>query len=325
MVLGLIEHDRGALDETSFEMLTLARRLANDLGVTLEAVLVGDEARALAEELPAYGVSKVHLIRHDRLDAYAPEAWAGSVAQLIDEVGAVVVMAPGTDRGNEVVAHIAARKDLPMAANCIQVSPGDPYQITRLRWGGSLLEEASLEGELKLLTVAPHMVPAERAPHAEALVLEEFTPSLEEADFRVRVRDLETSTGDGVSLTDARVVIGGGRGVGSAEGFGVLEELADVLGGAVGGSRVATNNGWRPHSDQIGQTGARIAPDLYIACGISGAIQHMVGCKGAKQILAINTDSEAPMVSKADYAVIGDLHEIVPALSSEIRKLKESK
>jgi electron transfer flavoprotein alpha subunit len=325
MVLGLIEHDRGALDETSFEALTLARRLANDLGVTLEAVLAGDEARALAEELPAYGVSKVHLIRHDGLDAYAPEAWAASVVQLIDAVGAVVVMAPGTDRGNEVMAHIAARRDLPMAANCIQVSPGDPYQITRLRWGGSLLEEATLEGGLKLLTVAPHMVPAERARHAEALVLEEFTPSLEEADFRVRVRDLETITGEGVSLTDARVVIGGGRGVGSSEGFGVLEELADVLGGAVGGSRVATNNGWRPHSDQIGQTGARIAPDLYIACGISGAIQHMVGCKGAKHILAINTDSEAPMVSKADYAVIGDLHEIVPALSAEIRRLTDSK
>jgi electron transfer flavoprotein alpha subunit len=322
MVLGLIEHDRGALDETSLEMLTLARRLANDLEVSLEAVLVGDEARALAEKLPAYGVSKVHLIRHDRLDAYAPEAWAGGVVQLIEARGAGVVMAPGTDRGNEVMAHVAARMDLPMAANCIQVSPGDPYQITRLRWGGSLLEEATLEGEPKLLTVAPHVVTPEGAADVEELVLEEFTPSLEEADFRVRVKDLEATTEDRVSLTDARVVIGGGRGVGGAEGFGVLGELADALGGAVGGSRVATNNGWRPHSDQIGQTGARIAPDLYIACGISGAIQHMVGCKGAKQILAINTDSEAPMVSKADYAVIGDLHEIVPALSLEIRKLK---
>jgi electron transfer flavoprotein alpha subunit len=322
MVLGLIIHDRGVLDETSFETLTLARQLANDLEVPLEAVLVGDEARALVEELPAYGVRKVHLIRDDGLETYAPGAWAGSIVQLIDAVEAGVVMASGTDRGNEVMAHIAARKGLPMAANCVEVSPGDPYQITRLRWGGSLLEEATLEGEPKLMTVAVHVITPEPAQDAKELVLEEFTPSLEEVDFRVRVKDLETTTGVGVSLTDARVVIGGGRGVGSAEGFGILEQLADVLGGAVGGSRVATNNGWRPHSDQIGQTGARIAPDLYIACGISGAIQHMVGCKGAKQILAINTDSEAPMVSKADYAVIGDLHEIVPALSAEIRKLK---
>ncbi len=232
-------------------------------------------------------------------------------------------MAAGTDRGNELMAHIAARTHLPMAANCIEVRPGEPYRITRLRWGGSLLEEATLEGKPNLLTVAPHMVAAEQVDSGQEPILEEFTPSLQEQDFRVRVKELETTLEDRISLTDARVVIGGGRGVGSAEGFGVLKELADVLGGAVGGSRVATNNGWRPHSDQIGQTGNRIAPDLYIACGISGAIQHMVGCKGAKHILAINTDRDAPMVSKADYAVIGDLHEIVPALSAEIRKLKD--
>ena len=123
-----------------------------------------------------------------------------------------------------------------------------------------------------------------------------------------------------ISLTDAKVVVGGGRGVGSAEGFGELEELAGLLGGAVGGSRVVTSAGWRPHSDQIGQTGLRIAPDLYIACGISGAIQHIVGCKAAKRILAINTDPNAPIMAAADYAVIGDLHQVVPAIIAEIRR-----
>ncbi len=132
------------------------------------------------------------------------------------------------------------------------------------------------------------------------------------------------TAGDKISLGEARVVVGGGRGVGSAEGFATLEELAELLGGAVGGSRVATNLGWRPHADQIGQTGTRIAPEIYIACGLSGAVQHMVGCKGSKKILAINSDREAPIMANADYAVIGDLHEIVPALSQEIRKLKES-
>jgi electron transfer flavoprotein alpha subunit len=130
------------------------------------------------------------------------------------------------------------------------------------------------------------------------------------------------SARDRVSLTDARVVVGGGRGVGSTEGFESLDELAALLGGAVGCSRAVTNEGWRPHADQIGQTGARVAPDIYIACGISGAIQHVVGCKGSKSILAINTDPEAPIIAKADYAVIGDLHQIVPAVSEEIRKLK---
>jgi electron transfer flavoprotein alpha subunit len=130
----------------------------------------------------------------------------------------------------------------------------------------------------------------------------------------------EAPAAGSISLTDAKVVIGGGRGVGSAEGFATLQELADLLGGAVGGSRVVTSAGWRPHSDQIGQTGLRIAPDLYIACGISGAIQHIVGCKAAKRILAINTDPDSPIMGVADYAVIGDLHQVVPAISAEIRR-----
>jgi electron transfer flavoprotein alpha subunit len=166
------------------------------------------------------------------------------------------------------------------------------------------------------------MVDSSQAPAAVNCELVTFTPILDDKMFRVRVTEHIEKIGEKVSLAEAHVVIGGGRGVGSAEGFTILEELADLLGGAVGGSRVATNQGWRPHSDQIGQTGTRIAPDLYIACGISGAIQHMVGCKGAKHILVINQDREAPILERADYGVIGDLHEIIPALINELRKEK---
>ena len=166
------------------------------------------------------------------------------------------------------------------------------------------------------------MVVAEVAPTAPELTFNAFTPGLADKDFRVRVVDrVEPALGK-ISLADARVVVGGGRGVGSAEGFQVLEELAGLLGAAVGCSRAVTSVGWRPHIDQIGQTGTRIAPELYIACGVSGAIQHMVGCKGAKHILAINTDPEAPIVAQADYAIIGDLHKVIPALCAEIRKAK---
>jgi electron transfer flavoprotein alpha subunit len=147
-----------------------------------------------------------------------------------------------------------------------------------------------------------------------------FAPSLGDADLAVHVTGREASARGGVSLADAKVVVGGGRGVGSTEGFSDLEELAALLGGAVGGSRVVTSAGWRPHADQIGQTGLRIAPELYIAAGISGAIQHIVGCKAAKHILAINTHPEAPIMSVADYAVIGDLHQVLPAVSAEIRR-----
>ncbi len=319
MIFGLVEHDRGRLDERSLEMLTLGRRLAQRLGVHLHAVLVGADSRPLAARLSAYGVSTAHLVDHERLGDYAPGAWARSIVEIIEAERPQAVLAAGTDRGNEVMAHVAARTGLPMAANCVEVQPGEPYLVTRLRWGGSLLEEARLTGAVKLLTVAPHAVPAEEVPAAGEVVIDGIAPALTEADLRVRVTERIESSRGTVSLADARVVVGGGRGVGSADGFKALEELARLLGGVVGCSRVVTSQGWRPHADQVGQTGTRIAPELYIACGVSGAIQHMVGCKGAKRILAINTDPEAPVVAKADYAIIGDLHAVIPALAAEIR------
>lgn len=323
MILGLIEHDRGKMNEVSLEMLTLARGLARQNSESLEAILIGQEARPLAQQLPAYGVTRAYLVQHNGLDDYAPEAWARSIVQLLESLSPQAVLGPGTDRGNEIMAHVASLTDLPMAANCIEVELGEPDAlVTRLRWGGSLWEEARLEGKPKLLTVAPFTIEAEEAPAATELAVETFTPRLDDKAFRVRVTDRVETAGDKISLAEARTVVGGGRGVGSAENFALLEELADLLGGVVGGSRVVTNLGWRPHSDQIGQTGTRIAPDLYIACGISGAIQHMVGCKGAKHILAINMDREAPIVAKASYAVIGDLHEVIPALIEEVKKAK---
>ena len=195
----------------------------------------------------------------------------------------------------------------------------------RQRWGGSLLEEARLEGAVKLLTLAPHALTAEASPARSEVRTQTWTSSLDEKDFRARLTpEVQADTGK-VSLAQARVVVGGGRGVGSAEGFASLEELAGFLGGAVGCSRAVTSLGWRPHADQVGQTGTRIAPDLYIACGISGASQHMVGCRAAKHILAINTDANAPIVAQADYAVIGDVQKVLSAVNAEVRKLKAVK
>jgi electron transfer flavoprotein alpha subunit len=178
-----------------------------------------------------------------------------------------------------------------------------------------------VHGSPALLTVMPHMLtPVEAAPNGSEPTVSNFHVTLSEDDLRVCVAAREPA-GDGVSLNNAPVVVSGGRGVGSAEGFDILEKLAGQLGAAVGCSRAVTNNGWRPHSDQVGQTGAQISPELYIACGISGAIQHMSGCRGAKHILVVNTDPEAPILQRADYAVIGDLHEVLPALSAEIDRL----
>ena len=272
------------------------------------------EALAFAQRL-----GPVQAFSVDAGEAYAPGAWAAAIVQLVEKHSPDAVVAAASDRGQETMAHAAARLDVPLAANCVSAQPGEqpgePWQVVRQRWGGSLLEEATLSGAVKLLTVAQHVVEA-----ADPVSVEPFAPELSEADLAVRVVRREEPPPGTVSLTDARVVVGGGRGVGSAEGFAVLEELAALLGGAVGGSRVVTNLGWRAHADQVGQTGARIAPDLYIACGISGAIQHIVGCKGAKKILAINKDPNAPMLARSDYAVVGDLHEVVAAVIEELRR-----
>jgi electron transfer flavoprotein alpha subunit len=286
-------------------------------------VIVGEAGRTLAGSLGAFGVSTVRLAIHGGLGDYAPAAWGRSIAELASSLGPAAVLAAGTDRGNEVMAHAAAMTSFPMAANVVTAEPGEDWGVTRVRWGGSLLEEARLHDDVKLLTVAPHVVRAEEAaPTAPEVV--EFTPALSEQDLLVRVVDRVAAETGKVSLPTARVVVGGGRGVGSAEGFAVLEELAELLGAAVGCSRVVTSLGWRPHADQVGQTGTRIAPDLYIACGISGAIQHMVGAKAAKRILAINTDRDAPIMSQADYAVVGDLHAILPTLVQELRKTTDA-
>jgi electron transfer flavoprotein alpha subunit len=187
-----------------------------------------------------------------------------------------------------------------------------------VRWGGSLLEDAELSGAPLLLTVAHRHV--EPAPSPVEPTVQPFAPELDAALARTMVVERVERVGGGLTLATAPVVVGGGRGVGSAEGFTVLEELAAELGGVVGCSRAVTNNGWRGHADQVGQTGTRIAADLYVACGISGAIQHWVGAMASKRILAVNTDPAANMVAKADYAVIGDLHQVVPAITAEIRR-----
>jgi electron transfer flavoprotein alpha subunit len=323
-VLVLIEHDRGVPAETAFQALGLARDLADQLGGTsVEGVVIGAEGDDLAAASSGRGAARTWVVTHPAVADYAPEAWGDALSQVARAAGAAAVVAVGTDRGNEVLAHVAAVEDLPFAANAtaVTVAVADgPWELTRTRWGGSLLERSTLAAPVKLLTAAPHAFAAPEAePNAAAPAIEPFTPVLAEDADRTRIVERVPAEA-GSSLVGAAVVVSGGRGVGSAEGFAVLEELASLLGGAVGCSRVVTNNGWRPHSDQVGQTGKRIAPELYIACGISGAIQHWVGMMAAKRVLAINTDKDAPMVTKADYAVLGDLHAILPAVVAELRR-----
>jgi electron transfer flavoprotein alpha subunit len=326
-VLVLVETVDGTPDRLSLEVLALARDVAASTGASVDAVLIGGlGSSAAAASLGAYGVATAYVVESEQLGAYAAAASATALAAVVAAGTFDAVIAPGSERATEILAHVAARTGASMAANVTAVDPSAAdaagrWIVTRQRWAGSLLEDAWLDGSPRLLTVAAHAVAAlEPATEAAPASVVPVSVTIPDSDQRARVVAVESTASDRVSLADAKVVVGGGRGLGSAEAFDILDELAGLLGGAVGVSRVATSLGWRPHAQQVGQTGTRIAPDLYIACGISGAIQHIVGCKSAKRILVINTDPDAPIFSRAAYAVIGDVHTIVPAISAEIRR-----
>ncbi len=315
-VLVLVTAAEGAGDKVALQALTLGRQLA--AGDAVHALVLGDEA--VASEIGAWGATSVHVAKHPALDVPAPDAAARILDDLAGSLGADVVIGPGTDEGNTILARTAARGGLPFAANCTVVTAGPPVSVTRSRWGGSLLEEAVINAERAVLTVAAHVIEAVGTGGSAPVTT--FSPQLDDADLAVRVVGRVPAPAGGVSLSDAKVVVSGGRGAGSSDGFGPIVELASLLGAAVGCSRAVTIAGWRPHTEQVGQTGTKIAPDLYIAAGISGATQHLAGTKGAKRILAINKDGEAPIMTAADYAVLGDMAEVLPAISAEIRRVR---
>ncbi|HET7066878.1 MAG TPA: electron transfer flavoprotein subunit alpha/FixB family protein [Nocardioides sp.] len=322
MILTLVETDlEGAAIEVSLEAVTFARDLsAAGNGVPVDAVVIGDVSDHLRGELAAYGVRKIHRVSGDGVAAYSGAGWASALQTVLKAAGSVVLMAAGTDRGTELMAHVAARSGASMAANVLSFSGLSPFVVTRQVVGGAAMEEMNLHQRPAVFTVAGHAVEAKPADASGAGEIVEHTPTVAPEDLRAAVVSTSQPEADeSGDLTSAKVVVGAGRGVGGADKFDDVVALADLLGGAIGVSRVVTSAGWRPHHEQVGQTGSRISPDLYIPCGISGAIQHWAGCSSAKTILAINSDAEAPMVTRATYAVIGDLHEILPAINEEIR------
>jgi electron transfer flavoprotein alpha subunit len=314
-VLVLVETDAGGATEVSRETLTFVR----GLGLDVHALVVGDGPPGLVDQLGAYGVTTVHHADGDAFTSYAAAAWAAAVVAAAGD--ATVVTAAGTPRGNEVLAHVACRLGVTMAANVVEIDAVSPLSVSRQVLGGSALEEMRLVDAVAVFSVAGHACDPAEAETTATPVVHPLEVAVSDADLRGRVVRTEPGVPDeSGGLKAARVVVGAGRGAGGPDGFADLLELTELLDGSLGVSRVVTSLGWRPHHEQVGQTGSRVSPDLYIACGISGAIQHWAGMSSSKTILAINTDADAPMVTKAHYAVIGDLHEIVPAINEELRR-----
>jgi electron transfer flavoprotein alpha subunit len=328
-VLVLAELDAaGAVADGSLRALSLGR----GLGQPVTAVVFGPPGPLPLDALGAAGATEVQVIDLEQTGGYAPRAWARVLAGLAGPAadgtagadgpaGTDVVLAAATDRGHEVLAYLGAITGQPVAANCLEIARdgAGSYRLVRQRWAGLLLEDAVLTGAPALASVAAEAPVPGPVTGAAPPAVHRHQPELTGDDLRVRAA-VSAGSGGGASLATARVVVGGGRGVGGPDGFAPLEELAGLLGGVVGVSRVVTSQGWRPHTQQVGQTGTKITPELYLACGISGAIQHMAGCASAKHIIAVNTDPAAPIMARADYAVIGDVAEVIPALVAALKQ-----
>jgi electron transfer flavoprotein alpha subunit len=314
-VLVLIDHADDVVAKPSLELLTLARRIGTPV-----AVVVGAPSSPVLEKLGIYGAGAIISSDGELLASVT----AGVVALLASAVSSrdvAAVLLPSTAEGKEIAGRLAVRLDAGVLIDAVDVTSSEGEVVVEQSiFGGSTVVHAKATRGVPIITVRPNSVAPEESPASPSV--ETVAVSDDGARHASVASRSAVTAGGRPGLTEASVVVAGGRGVGAAEKFALIEELADVLSGAVGASRAATDAGWYPHAAQVGQTGVTVAPQLYIACGISGAIQHRAGMQTAKTIVAINKDAEAPIFELADFGVVGDLHTVVPQLIEEIRKRK---
>ena len=312
-ILVIAEHVDGVFRKVSFEALSAARQLGGDIS----AVVLGSGIETAAAELGTYGAAKIYAAEESALSEYTVDGYTHALADIIGKVNPNVVVVGASTQGKELAARLSARLDAALATDCVAVRmDGDQVVATRPMYGGKVLAEVALKSSPAIVALRPNVIAVEAAP-ADGVV-ESMAAVVGEVRTQVKGKQLESGK---IDLTEAEVVVSGGRGMGGDD-YTAIEALAEALGAAVGASRSAVDEGWRPATDQVGQTGKTVSPNLYIACGISGAIQHLAGMSSSKVIVAVNKDPEAPIFSKADYGIVGDLFEVVPALTEEIKKLK---
>jgi electron transfer flavoprotein alpha subunit len=323
-VLVWIEHHRGQIDPISWEVLGAALRLAPDLGGGVDVVVLGEDVDDVAQQCVSCGADRVFVADDASLADSRLEPFSAPLVKLVQSVHPQLVLMGATNAGLELSAHVAARVGSAVAADCTEllIEQGSLVARRPVLVGNAISKIAFSESTPRFATLRRHCFePAGRDGDSNVQIIEAST-EISEQDIPTKVLGAESSTSD-VSLTDARVVVSGGRGVGGSEGFKPISELAEVLGAAMGASRAAVDAGWIPYEHQVGQTGKTVQPDLYIACGISGAIQHLAGMKTSRMIVAINQNADAPIFGWANYGIVGDLFEYVPALTEAIRNHQE--
>jgi electron transfer flavoprotein alpha subunit len=320
-ILSFIEQRNGEIKRSSYETLRKARTIADELRAAVKACIIGDSVSETAKEAGRYGASSVIAVNDKRLGNYSTTAYAKVVAEVVKKENANILFFPASAMGKDLAPCVAARVDGAVAADCVDLKVhDDELTATKPIYAGKAMIDVTIRAPVKIFTLRPNVFPAGEPDGHEAGVTE-IPVELTDEDFKSRVTDIVSVSRGKVDVTEADIIVSGGRGLKGPENFPLIEELAEVLGAAVGASRAVVDAGWRPHDEQVGQTGKTVSPALYIAVGISGAVQHLAGMSSSKYIVAINKDKDAPIFQFADYGIVGDALEIVPALTLEIKKL----
>ncbi len=316
-VLAIAEQLEGVFRKVTYEALSEGRRIADKLGCELNALVLGNNVENISKELEQFGADRIIVAENPALHEYLSDAYGNVIADFINKETPEIIILGASTQGKDIAARLSARLNAPLAMDCVAIRFEDNDLVaTRFMYGGKILADIALEGKPQILAIRPNAMTIAKAAGTGSL--EKFDADTGTTVLKFIEKHLDIGK---VELTEADTVVSGGRGMGGPD-FTVIEELAQLLDGAVGASRSAVDEGWRSSSDQVGQTGKVVSPNLYIACGISGAIQHLAGMSSSKVIVAINKDPEAPIFSKVDYGIEGDLFEVVPLITEELRKLK---
>ena len=321
------EQRNGELQKVSLEILGEGRRLADELGVNLTAVLLGNNVSALADILGEHGADEVLVAEHELLEKYTTDGYTKVICELANERKPGILFIGATFIGRDLGPRVAARLSTGLTADCtslaVDVTNGD-LLATRPAFGGNLMATiACPDHRPQMATVRPGVF-SKVNEKRENFNIENVSVSLESTDIRTTVLEVVKANKDIVDIGEAKVIVAGGRGVGSKENFALLQQLADILGGVVGASRGAVDKGWIERDYQVGQTGKTVRPTIYIACGISGAIQHVAGMQESDMIIAINKDETASIMKVADYAIVGDINKVLPEMINKLNAMNEA-
>jgi len=319
----IAEQREGELRKISFELTSEARKLADQLSQSVTAILLGSNIKEKAPELGKYGADRVIVADDSRLATYTTDAYVSVIAQLAQSGEPAIILLGASVQGKDLSGRLAARLGVGMVQDCVAFSLENGNLVAkRPIYAGKAYATATFKDSVpQIATARPNVLDLNEPDGSKSAEVVDAEFSLDDSQLKTKVVEIIQEEGAKVDLTEAERIVSGGRGMKGPENYNILEELADIINATVGASRSAVDSGWRPHSDQVGQTGKVVSPNLYIACGISGAIQHLAGMSTSKCIVAVNKDPEAPIFQKADYGIVGDLFEVVPALSEEIKKI----